>query len=446
MSWEGLKNILLFSLILISGLLTWSYWFYQPTYYETDSSQYVPTKIISNGNMEADEVVQPIKVLYHDGGEYYGTYSEEDSVEKLTKMMGAIKEMNLFNLKDRSDMYEDKEAIKELIERDGAIELIFNDLVPLSFYKKYLKIEDSNVPDGVNFDRIVVFTKNSGGDNHSVYFISKDEETVVTAALENDDLVQFGASFANTDDYEKYEEIALTDERSVIVPANAQKVSGYRYLTKRVNESNLIDALFSSPDIVKQEGDIYTDGSSLMKVNSKTWLIEYKNLAAGAKEEKDTNTHILQRSIDYINSHSGWDQRYRYAAMDEERRDIVYRLYIFGLPVFSDTGISEFDVEWGTENVRVYERPYIFLDEKALTKSESILPEAEDALAIFKESMSKQYNPDKLTDVTIGYEMTVDDKTKTPIVTLEPTWYFYYDKDWVKITDKTKGGILDGLE
>ena len=432
MSWEGLKNILLFSLIVISGLLTWSYWFYQPSY-EIDT-QHVQLKFMDNGNMEPDEVVQPIKILYYDGGSYYGTYSEK----MVSEMMGVVKNVNLFNLQVRSESYGDEKEIRELVEKDGAIEIVFNDSVPLSFYKKFLKIEDSNVPD-VYFDRIVVFTREDDG--HSVYFISEDKNAVLAAALEKEDLERFGAEFADTELYEKYQKVAITNSRSVIVPANEQRVTGFSYLTKSVPSTNLKKALFSSPEIVKQEGDIYTDGVSLMKVNSKTGMIEYKNLAIGAKEEKTTDNHILQRNIDYINSHSGWDRRYRFAAMDEEEREIIYRLYISGLPVFSDIGISEFDVEWGTENVRMYERPYIYLGDKALTKSDAILPRAEDALTAFQESINKQYNPDKLADMTIGYEMMLVDKD---IVTLKPNWYFLYDHSWIKIMDK--GGIMDGLE
>ena len=431
MSWEGLKNILLFSLIVISGLLTWSYWFYQPSY-EIDT-QYVQTKLMSNGNMEPDEVVQPIKILHYDGGSYYGTSSEE----AVSKMMDMVKNVTLFNLQNRSDSFRDGNDIRELVEKDGAIEVVFNDSVPLSFYKKFLKIEDSIVPD-VYFDRIVVFTREDDG--HSVHFISEDKNAVLAAALEKEDLEKFSAAFANTE-FAKYKKVAITNSRSVIVPANEQRVTGYSYLTKYISFTNFKKALFSSPEIVKQEGDIYTDGVSLMKVNSKTGMIEYKNLAIGAKEEKNTDNHILQRNIGYINSHSGWDKRYRFAAMDEEGKEIIYRLYISGLPVFSDIGISEFDVEWGTENVRMYERPYMYLGDKALTRSEAILPKAEDALAAFQESISKQYNPDKLSDMTIGYEMMLVDKD---IVTLKPNWYFLYDHSWIKIMDK--GGIMDGLE
>ena len=434
MSWEGLKNILLFSLIVISGLLTWSYWFYQPSYEIDTQTQHVQLKFMDNGNVEPDEVVQPIKILYYDGGSYYGTYSEEI----VSEMMGVVKNVNLFNLQDRSESYGDEKDIRELVEKDGAIEVVFNDSVPLSFYKKFLKIEDSIVPD-VYFDRIVVFTREDDG--HSVYFISEDKNAVLAAALEKEDLERFGAAFADTELYAKYKKVAITSSRSVIVPANEQRVTGFSYLTKSVPSTNLKKALFSSPEIVKQEGDIYTDGVSLMKVNSKTGMIEYKNLAIGAKEEKNTDNHILQRNIDYINSHSGWDKRYRFAAMDEEEREIIYRLYISGLPVFSDIGISEFDVEWGTENVRMYERPYIYLGDKALTKSDAILPRAEDALTAFQESINKQYNPDKLADMTIGYEMMLVDKD---IVTLKPNWYFLYDHSWIKIMDK--GGIMDGLE
>ncbi|OCA81188.1 hypothetical protein F7984_18740 [Pradoshia sp. D12] len=434
MSWEGFKNILLVSLILISGLLTWSYWFYQPTYNETENTNYVQEKIFSN--LEPDEVVKPTKMIYHKGNLSYGTYSEE----MITQAINSIKKWNMFNFQDQSSKYKNTAAINKFSEKDGFIELIFNDIVPLSFYKNYLKIEDNELPN-VKFDRVIIHT-----DNDSIYFVSSEKKTVIEASVDKSLIEDFTKEYARVENLKPYTKLKLSETNSILVPSGEIKVSKYDFLTKATDVKSFKEALFIRPSTVKQEGDIYTDGLSIMKKNPKTSMIEYKNLVVGAKDEKKLETHILQSSIEFINIHAGWDTRHRYASLDEFSREVAFRLYIDGLPVFNEEGMTEIHLEYGTQNVKRYERSYFNLVDEPLDQSAVTLPSANEALKSFKNGMGKQYDANKLTDMTVGYKLIYDDNSGTTLLELKPVWYYQYGGSWMEIPEKDLGGLMDGLE
>jgi len=434
MSWEGFKNILLVSLILISGLLTWSYWFYQPTYNETEKTNYVQEKIFSN--LEPDEVVKPTKLIYHKGDLSYGTYSEE----MITSAINSIKKWNLFNFQDQSSKYKNTAAINKFSEKDGFIELIFNDIVPLSFYKNYLKIEDNELPN-VNFDRVIIHTGND-----SIYFVSSEKKTVIQASVDKSLIEDFTKEYARVENLESYTKLKLSETNSILVPSGEIKVNEYDFLKKASDVKSFKEALFIRPSTVKQEGDIYTDGLSIMKKNPKTSMIEYKNLVVGAKDEKKLETHILQSSIEFINFHAGWDTRHRYASLDEYSREVAFRLYIDGLPVFNEDGMTEIHLEYGTQNVKRYERSYFNLVDEPLDQSEVTLPTANEALKYFKIDKGKQYDANKLTDMTVGYKLIYDDNSATTLLELKPVWYYQYDGSWMDISEEDLGGLMDGLE
>ena len=434
MSWEGFKNILLVSLILISGLLTWSYWFYQPSYDEVDRNNYVQEKIFSNLN--PDEVVKPTKMIYHKDGRYYGTNAED----VVTSATSTIKRWKMFNFHDISNDYKNVAAINAFVETNGAIELQFNDVVPLSFYKNYLKIEDNELP-AASFDRIVF---HSGKD--SIYFISNRKKTVLEASIDKGLIDDFAKEYTNIDQLNQYEKISLSETHFTLVPSGKIKVNEYDFLTKTSEVNSFKEALFIRPSTVKQEGDIYTDGLSIMKRNSKTSMIEYKNLAVGAKEEKTLETHILQRSIEFINGHAGWDKRHRYAAMDEDSREVTFRLYIDDLPVFNEVGMTEIQLEYGTQNVKKYQRSYFNLLDEPLDQKEVTLPSAKEALESFKLGYGKQFDRKKLTDMTIGYKLIRHDSSSTTLLGLKPVWYYQYNGSWVDVSEEDLGGIMNGLE
>lgn len=434
MSWEGLKNILLVSLILISGLLTWSYWFYQPSYDVVEKNNYVQEKIFSN--LEPDEVVKPTKMIYHKDGLYYGSNSED----MIALATSSLKKWNLFNFHDQSIKYKNASDIQKFSEKDGIIELIFNDIVPLSFYKNHLKIEDDEVPD-VSFDRILIHT-----DSDSIYFVSNKKKTVLEASVDRSLVEIFKKEFARVDMLKPYKKVKLSETNFFLVPAGQIKVNGYDFLIKTADVNNFKEALFIRPSSVKQEGDIYTDGLSILKKNSKTSMIEYKNLVVGAKEETAMETHILQRSIEFINNHAGWDRRHRYASMDENTREVSFQLYMNGIPVFNEEGMTEINLEYGTQNVKKYERSYVNLADDPLDQKEVILPSADEALKAFKADMSKQYDANKLTDMTVGYRMIQYDNSGTTLLELKPVWYYRYGENWMEISEEDIGGIMDGLE
>ena len=132
--------------------------------------------------------------------------------------------------------------------------------------------------------------------------------------------------------------------------------------------------------------------------------------------------------------------------MDEDSREIAFRLYIDSLPVFNENGMAEIRVEYGTQAVKKYVRPYFNLVEDPLDEQIVTLPSADEALKLFKSDMGKQYDANKLTNMTVGYKLIQDDNSGTTLFSLKPTWYYQYNGEWINLSDKNVGGIMDGLE
>lgn len=442
MSWEGFKNILLILLIAISGILTWSLWFYQPNYKEVDDS-FVKKTYIQN-RVEPTEIVKPTKMIYHENGQYYGTTS--DSMIK--KATHSVQKWKLYNFNNRSMRYTTRSSFDELVGKSGNVELVFNDIVSLSYYKNFLKIEESDLP-SVEFNKIIIKTDSNGENDSSIYFVSdRSSFSVVEANVETDYIHEFKKAFAKTSQYAKYEKLTITSNHSILAPAEVTRVDRQIYKLKSLSVNNFKQALFLKPDNVKQEGDIYTDGLSILSKNVQSRTISFKNMAVGGKENRVSEEDLLQRSIDFVNGHAGWNYNYRYAYSNDQTN--TFRLYMDGLPLFNTMGTSEISVRWGTGmGVQAYDRPYVSPNGYFKETDDKVeLSSGEDALAAFKTYMKKEYDPKKLEDMTIGYDFdpNTNKEKGQGFYQLTPNWFYLYDGVWTQISMTPQGGMIDGLE
>jgi len=64
-----------------------------------------------------------------------------------------------------------------------------------------------------------------------------------------------------------------------LAPAEVTWVDRQIYKLKSLSVNNFKQALFLKPDNVKQEGDIYTDGLSILSKNVQSRTISFKNMA-----------------------------------------------------------------------------------------------------------------------------------------------------------------------
>lgn len=443
MNFERAKSIILIILVGTSIFLTWSIWTYEPEYdlFE-QSSEFI--KIKSDVQIVSD-VIKPVSILFHGNGQHFQTSNpaEINEMEKEFSQwrFSGIKEVSVKRLQRKFD---------DFVHEDGSIEIEFSDDIPISLYKTVLNITDKEVPE-FSFDRIIIKQKDISGNESAVYFVSYDQEEIYQGMVNSKKLRNFMDSFyrGSYDKHPEYTAETINSKRTLFVPENPVKINRLEYYIDYLDIGDLKSALFINPKYVRQEpvsvGEEYTDGTRLMTVNKDNYLISYINPAQKSKLF-GSSSDLLQKSIDFINDHAGWENNnYRFAYMSENEPRVVFRLFVNGYPTFNESGMTEIEQIWGKEEIYSYDRPYFKLD--------SVLPSvgSPETLQSGKEVVNQLKSKDNIDfnsveDISIGYKLnkSLDSKLVT-LVTLEPTWYYRVGDKWF-IVPFEEGGGQSGLE
>ncbi|MEC0297218.1 YycH family regulatory protein [Peribacillus frigoritolerans] len=442
MNFERAKSIILIILVGTSIFLTWSIWTYEPEYDPFEqSSEFI--KIKSDVQIVSD-VIKPVSILFHGNGQHFQT-SNPAEINEMEKQFSqwrfrGIKEISVNRLQRKFD---------DFVHEDGSIEIEFSDDIPISLYKTVLNITDKEVK--FSFDRIIIKQKNISGNESAVYFVSYDQRKIYQGMVDSKKLRNFMDSFyrGSYDKHPEYTAETINSKRTLFVPENPVEINRLQYYIDSLDIGDLKSALFINPKYVRQEpvsvGEEYTDGTRLMTVNKENYLISYINPAQKSKLF-DSSSDLLQKSIDFINEHAGWENNnYRFAYMSEHEQRVVFRLFVNGYPAFNESGMTEIEQIWGKEEIYSYDRPYFKLD--------SVLPSVGSAktLRSGKEVVNQLKSKDNIDfnsveDISIGYKLdkSLDSKLVT-LVTLEPTWYYRIGDKWF-IVPFEEGGGQSGLE
>ncbi|WP_045514555.1 YycH family regulatory protein [Neobacillus niacini] len=440
MKYENSKSAILTFLILVSIVLTWNLWTYQPNFDMMEKGNYV-AEVTLKEKRELQKIISPDLALFHSNGQHFGTTNAVD----LDKMMSEIRNWSFYDVKNYVDNVED---IKELVHGNGNAELVFPADVPIELYRSVLKFEEKRIP-AFNFNRIIINVENSEKENGTVYFISADYQQVYMSHISPALLNEFKRNFfKNAEQYQPYFAFEATDERTVFIPDGNLEMMEYTYLPVVLNSEAFKEALFSDPSFVQKgfisQGEEYSDVSSKMTVNYDTNMLLYVN-PTGETKYVDNSYDLLMRSIDFINGHGGWTDPYRYVAKDEKNKSVKFRLYsIEGYPVFNESGMSEIQEVWGRDEITKYVRPNIALELPLTTEMVKVtLPSGSEVLGFLKSR--KNFKPELLEQLVLGYEMTRDTGVNK-LILLEPAWFYRYNQTWGQITEKDLGGLLHGLE
>ncbi|MFK9118558.1 two-component system activity regulator YycH [Peribacillus castrilensis] len=444
MNFERAKSIILIILVGTSIFLTWSIWTYEPEYDPFEqSSEFI--KIKSDVQIVSD-VIKPVSILFHGNGQHFQT-SNPAEINEMEKQFSqwrfrGIKEISVNRLQRKFD---------DFVHEDGSIEIEFSDDIPISLYKTVLNITDKEVPE-FSFDRIIIKQKNISGNESAVYFVSYDKRKIYQSMVDSKKLRNFMDSFyrGSYDKHPEYTAETINSKRTLFVPENPVEINRLEYYIDYLDIGDLKSALFINPKYVRQEpvsvGEEYTDGTRLMTVNKDNYLISYIN-PAQKRKLFGSSSDLLQKSIDFINEHAGWENNnYRFAYMSENEQRVVFRLFVNGYPAFNESGMTEIEQIWGKEEIYSYDRPYFKLD--------SVLPSVGSAktLRSGKEVVNQLKSKDNVDfnsveDISIGYRLdkSLDSKLVT-LVTLEPTWYYRIGDKWFIVPFDDTGGDRSGLE
>ncbi|MFJ7744846.1 YycH family regulatory protein [Peribacillus sp. NPDC097295] len=440
MNFERAKSIILIILVGTSVFLTWNIWTYEPEYEKIDESDLI--KIKSDEQIVSD-VIKPVSVLFHRNGQHFQTV-DPVKIEKMEKEFSkwAYSDVKQVPLKMIQQEFED------FVHEDRSIEINFSDVVPMSLYKSVLDIKDEDMS-SFSFDRIVIKQKDIGGDQSAVYFISYKKKQIYQGMVQTNNLRNFSEKFYNKS-YPTYTALTIGGTKTIFVPEKPTKINRYQYYIDNLDIENLKDALFNNPKYVRQEmvtrGEEYSDGTRLLSVNKEDYVLSYINPAQKLKVFS-RSSELLEKSIDFINDHAGWEgNNYRFDYLSENEQRVIFRLFIDGYPAFNEYGMTEIEQVWGKEDIYSYQRPYFSL--ASLLPSESpvvTLPTGNEVVDQLKEN--KNIDFESVEDISIGYKLnkSLDSKLVT-LVTLEPTWYYQSGEKWLIVPFEDAGGDNDGLE
>ncbi|MFL6518316.1 MAG: YycH family regulatory protein, partial [Bacillus sp. (in: firmicutes)] len=286
-------------------------------------------------------------------------------------------------------------------------------------------------------------------ENGIVYFVSTETQQVYISHISSTHLSDFNRNFyKNAAKYPRYSAFEASEKRTIYLPKAETDMMTYKYLPVTLDSEEFKEALFSNPSFVQKSfvpsGEEYTNDSSIMTVNFDSNILRYVNPTV--EESYISNSYdLLKRSIDFVNSHGGWTDPYRYVDKNEPNHSVTFRLYsIDGYPVFNGNGLAEISEVWGRDEINKYVRPNISLELPLTTEMKKVTrPSGEDALKFLQNK--KGFKPGLLEEMILGYRMERDSK-ENKLISLDPAWFYRYGKTWGEITMEDLGGLSHGLE
>ncbi|MCQ6276670.1 hypothetical protein JMM81_17305 [Bacillus sp. V3B] len=437
MTYENIKSIILITLVLMSALLTWNLWTYQPHFEELEKIDTV-REVAFSDKKAVKEILQPDQIIFHIGNSHYGTISSKE-MEKV------IYEVSQWNLDRFKRVSSDEINIFSLIENPDVVEILYPGLISINVYKSILGIKDQNIPH-FYFDQIVIDLQSEKNEKGVLYFISREDQRIYKSTVPVSSLSNFKERyFEVAQQYNQYFSLNMGAERKIYLPESETEMMNYQYLSKPLGSSKFKDALFSDPSRVQKSiiamGEEYTDGSNLLREDTEKNLISYIDPAEVGSQAINSND-LIKKSIDFVNGHGGWTDSYRFVGLDNDQKSVHFRLYgPEGYPIFSEnSSISEILLVWGKTDISRYIRNN-FSFGLIGASSEKKLDSGRTALDKVKKI--DNYNPNLLQDLKIGYQMKL---TQSLLIQLEPSWFYLYAGVWKQLKTEDLGGESIGLE
>lgn len=440
MTYENSKTMILTFLILLSGILTWNIWTYQPNYESIEDPKTLnPVNLAMK--RELRKIVKPHQVIYHVEGKQYGT-AENSHIDKLINTMSKWK---FYDMKKYAGRVAD---FNERIAANANTEIIFPDEVPIELYKRVLNMDDKDLPK-FDFDRIIIHTETPQKQEGIIYFYSQKNQQVYESNVNPSFINEFTAEFYKTAGrLTPYFLHNISEIKRIYLPVEQMEMVKYTYYRNPLDPDKFKEALFNDPSfvqrsVVSEEIEEYMDDATKMTVDLSTNMIYYVNPVRD-RESTIGTSNVLQKSIEFVNSHGGWTESYRYVYKDDFNQKVLFRLYSKeGFPVFNQTGLSEIYQQWGTSDISRYIRPGFHLElplnPDVKTKK---LPSGSEALELVKKK--KDFKPELFENMMPGYYL-LQEPGDSRVILLEPGWFYLYNQQWRQLEGE-EGGNKFGLE
>ncbi|KAA0948823.1 hypothetical protein FQ087_17725 [Sporosarcina sp. ANT_H38] len=430
---ETVKSVVLLLLVALSIILTFSIWTYSPRY---DTIEELPPVDISIGDKKKlEEIIQPYKVVFNFEDSLKGTTDSD----KINRIIDEIKDWKIAEIAPKDDNF-GTEDLSTLLRKPNRFTVFFQSEVPLTVYDSILTVEEPT-PE-ISFNKIVV-EWNPDNIAMTVYFVSQANKKLYSAKMNAED---YQNVLTKGRELQEYREVKPDSSSYLVVSAEPVEAISDTFLENEVPINKFRDALFSDANAVRnsQVGihhEELADDHALMNVYTENKVLNYASPAAESRDPA-IPSELLVNTINFVNEHGGWTDEFRLAYTDAKTRTVRFRLFLHGLPVYTDSGSStEILQKWGTNRIYSYSRPYYRLNLPLPTETKvELLPPGTDIAE--RLSKSDVLDFDSIDEITPGYFM----KHETGLFIMEPAWFYLINGNWSRFSPEILGGELIGLE
>lgn len=440
---EQIKSLLLTFLVLLSIVFTLLIWSYKPEY-ETIKETQVEEVLVGQPK-DLQEVLKPYRLLYRQNEQFFGSVSS-NVLERFYSQLQSweIYELELINI-DLSD-----NKMNEMLRKNNRVTMFFNEEIPLRFFSNLLSFNDNEIPEA-SFTRLIVDWSNvEKSDQLQLLFLNTEKRLVYRAYASVPDKEYFMEKIIDpANDYSQYVEVERDALRSLYVAKDPIQSARYRYLAEEIKPDLFKKILFTDLKIVQRniessQSERFTDGTSLMTVDSQNRIINYVYPTAESIAPIPS-TKLLRDSFNFINDHGGFTLDYRLSSMNIDKHIIEYQLFVQGFPVYSNATITRLVTTWGENRIFRYRRPYYSMG----TNIEKVQRDLESGEQIVESLRTNDNNLFKETDeIVVGYQLTLEKSEQDAdlVVVLEPSWFAVANNVWTRLSPEQIGGVEVGLE
>ncbi|MER2089198.1 MAG: two-component system activity regulator YycH [Sporosarcina sp.] len=443
---ESIKSIVLTLLVALSIVLTFSIWTYTPRY-ET-IAPLSPVDMAIADKKTIPEIIKPYKTVFNIDDVLRGTTDPTD-------IDGFIEELSKWKISNIAPVNSnfDTKNLNTLLRKKNQFTLYFHGEVPLNLYDNVLNIEGSipTVPE-VSFDRIII-DWNTNTVEMDIYFVSRANKKLYSATVKPEDQRSFQHSIVTEGrGLAKYIEVNPGGSIYIAVPSEPVETIKYTFIEDVIPPNKFRDVLFSDPNAVRSNKvgtntEELGDNHARMKIDKYNKKFDY-DYPTAAIHELAIPSELLENTINFVNEHGGWTDEFRYTYMNPASRIVRFRLFLEGLPVYTDSSSSTEIVEqWGDKRIFSYKRPYYRIDWSTYyNKTTETLISGIEVAEKLKEL--DKLDLDTVDEIAPGYFMKRNIEKGNII--MEPAWFYLVkgnnSDNWHRFSPVSSGGELLGLE
>ncbi|WP_270180567.1 YycH family regulatory protein [Alkalihalobacillus sp. CinArs1] len=447
---ETIKTILLNVLVVLSLVLTWQIWTFEPDYErETTPSE---NRTVGVKEVDLSQVVKPNQIVFHQNDSHYTSFERETIDSFYTDFISGtrIKSVTMVD------------NIDSLINREESIEFIFPTSLSNDVLKSLVSVAKGDIPLEV-FDRLIVPSAQSGK-NNEVIFLNSSSQIGMRATVDvsrdmkewfSEDfssLLESNGKITRARSYQPNENTPI-----FYLPTNEIQMRLYDVRTDELtNIDAFITALFPDENAVEENtvinsSSLYTDGSRDLNYDKTNNYMGFINPPSTSSKFVANEAPILN-AYGFVNKHFGFqisdpnDDYFlsEWVTSSKTKTDrITFRLNTEGYPVFSpyQEDLDEINVTLKNNEISTYKRML-----KVVQFANDIetrgLPSYEKVVSLLDEGNFKK---SAITNFTIGYTIDRDENSNQDFV-LMPQWYVKLNQSWTPLENLEQGGNDFGLE